>query len=121
MISLAMETSSPRASLAVLRDLEVLWTRTLASDARHSREMFGALEQACLQFNRFDRIVIGLGPGSYSGIRIAISAGIGLALGMEAELCGLPSIVALETAETDYYVVGDARRGDLFLATINNR
>jgi tRNA threonylcarbamoyladenosine biosynthesis protein TsaB len=69
-----------------------------------------------LQFGPPDEIVVGLGPGSYSGTRVAVATAIGLKIGLGCPVFGCPSVLAYEAAT--YYVVGDARRGSVFLASI---
>jgi tRNA threonylcarbamoyladenosine biosynthesis protein TsaB len=61
-------------------------------------------------------IVVGLGPGSYAGVRIAIATAVGLKAASGARLLGLPSICALEPEE--YVAVGDARRNSFFFAHV---
>ncbi|HEX8280740.1 MAG TPA: hypothetical protein VF551_05150, partial [Chthoniobacterales bacterium] len=68
-----------------------------------------------------ERIVVGLGPGSYAGTRIAIAAAIGLQTATGSELIGLPSICALPGEATEYGVIGDARRQSFYCATIRER
>jgi len=108
MITLAIETSSHQGSVALLRDGEVLFNEICGTGRSHSSLLFGTLERA-LSLGKPDRIVVGLGPGSYAGVRIALSAATGLALATGAELVGGCSSAAL--ADGEYAVVGDARRG----------
>ena len=61
-------------------------------------------------------IVVGLGPGSYAGVRIAIATAIGLKAAANARLVGLPSICAIDQSE--YLFVGDARRNSFFFAHV---
>ncbi|CAN5478160.1 hypothetical protein BH18VER2_BH18VER2_12900 [soil metagenome] len=63
-----------------------------------------------------DTIVVGLGPGSYAGVRIAIATAIGLRAATRSRLLGLPSISAFDLEE--YLVVGDARRNSFFFAHV---
>jgi tRNA A37 threonylcarbamoyladenosine modification protein TsaB len=60
--------------------------------------------------------VVGLGPGSYAGTRIAIATAVGLGAAAGAGLLGLPSICAIDLPE--YCVVGDARRSSYFFAHV---
>ena len=62
-----------------------------------------------------ERFVVGLGPGSFAGIRAALSFAIGYAAGSSCEVWGLPSPCAL-AGEGPLAVVGDARRGLLWVA-----
>ena len=117
---LALELSSARGSLA-WRDGDLEWTREWPNDRKNSGEFFQNLVEAQKQFGPPDRIIVGLGPGSYAGTRIAISAAIGLQLPAKAELVGLSSLCAIESDESEYAVIGDARRQTFFLAQIRDR
>lgn len=66
-----------------------------------------------------ERIVVGTGPGSFAGIRSAIAFARGYALGRPCEVLGLPSPCAIAAqlgGEGRLAVVGDARRGKLWVA-----
>ena len=62
------------------------------------------------------RIVVGTGPGSFAGIRSALAFAQGYAIGSGCEVLGLPSACALATGTGPVAVVGDARRGMLWVA-----
>ena len=110
MFTLALETSTPRGSLAVLHQGKVIFAEEFHAERGHSSLLFDLLERARAAVPVFHRVVIGLGPGSYAGIRIAIAAGVGLQLAMDAELLGIPSPAGLAVQVPEYVVVGDARR-----------
>lgn len=114
---LALELSSARGSLAWRED-DVDVTREWANNRKDSGEFFLNLSEVRREFGVPDRIVVGLGPGSYAGTRIAISAAIGLHLALKAELVGLSSLCAIESDAREYAVVGDARRQTFFLAEV---
>ena len=115
---LALELSSPRGSLA-WRDGDVAsFAREWPNDRKNSAVFFENLDVVANKFGIPHVIVVGLGPGSYAGTRIAISAAIGLQISSEARLIGCPSICAIESAEVDYCVIGDARRKSFFFARI---
>lgn len=116
---LALELSSARGSLA-WRDNGAEVAREWANNRKNSGEFFQNLSEMHREFGAPDRIVVGLGPGSYAGTRIAISAAIGLQLASKAELVGLSSLCAIESGAEEYAVVGDARRQTFFLAEVRN-
>jgi tRNA threonylcarbamoyladenosine biosynthesis protein TsaB len=109
MITLALETSTPRGGVALYRDAELVFAESFMADRSHSSELFGVIERALAGKIVTGRITVGLGPGSYAGVRIAISAAIGLAVATGADLVGVPSVVTLDGGE--YIALGDARRG----------
>jgi tRNA threonylcarbamoyladenosine biosynthesis protein TsaB len=135
---LALELSTPRGSLAWLNSKE--WParvpgavregadavrnrdadfREWPNDRKSSAAFFENLDVVTKKFGLPDVIVVGLGPGSYAGTRIAISAAIGLQSSSGARLIGFPSICAIEGAEADYCVIGDARRKSFFFARVS--
>lgn len=111
MTILAMDTSTPRGSVAVLEDGTSVFDDAFTTDRAHTAALFASLERARKRSSHCDRIVVGLGPGSYAGIRVAISAAIGLATGLGAELVGIPSPAAMASRSSEFVVIGDARRG----------
>jgi tRNA threonylcarbamoyladenosine biosynthesis protein TsaB len=114
---LALELSSARGSLA-WRDGDVDLTREWDNNRKNSGEFFQNLAEVRREFGAPHRIVVGLGPGSYAGTRIAISAALGLHLALKAELVGLSSLCAVEGEAAEYAVVGDARRQSFFLGQV---
>ena len=117
---LALELSTVRGSLAWL-DGQVELVREWPNDRKNSSALFENLDATTRKFGAPDTIVVGLGPGSYAGTRIAISAAIGLQLSSGARLIGFPSICAIESDAPDYCVIGDARRKSFFFARIRGQ
>ena len=116
---LALELSTARGSLAWLSNDVDPVVREWPNDRKNSGPFFENLAQVRDQFGLPDAIIVGLGPGSYAGTRIAISAAIGLQAASRARLLGLPSICAIENE--DYCVIGDARRQLFFFARIRKQ
>jgi tRNA threonylcarbamoyl adenosine modification protein YeaZ len=117
MKTLALELSSARGSLAWL-DGKTEFMREWPNDRKNSATFFENLHQTRRKFCAPEMIVVGLGPGSYAGTRIAISASIGIQLSCEARLIGYPSICAMECDAQEYIAIGDARRKAFFFARI---
>ena len=118
---LALELSSSVGSIALLHDGGSVFAVEFANDRKHSGLFFENLRECRRRFGNAERIVVGLGPGSYAGTRIAIATAIGLQAATGAELLGLPSICALSAQGNIYGVVGDARRQSFFFAEVRNR
>jgi tRNA threonylcarbamoyladenosine biosynthesis protein TsaB len=113
---LALELSSALGSIAFRREDESLLVRQFPADRQHSGLFFENLCEIRRAGGLPDKIVVGLGPGSYAGTRIAIATAIGLATASGAQRVGLPSICAIKLPA--YCVVGDARRSSYFYARV---
>jgi tRNA threonylcarbamoyladenosine biosynthesis protein TsaB len=114
---LALELSAARGGLAWLEGTVEL-VREWRNDRKDSAAFFQNLDFVTKKVGAPERIIVGLGPGSYAGTRIAISAAIGLQHAFRARLTGYPSICAMESDEEEYCVVGDARRKSFFFAQV---
>ena len=117
MKTLALELSTSRGNLAWL-DGDVEFTRDWPNDRKNSAPFFENLQAVRNKFGAPEVIIAGLGPGSYAGTRIAISAAIGIQLSCDAHLIGYPSICAMQCDAQEYCVIGDARRKSFFFARI---
>ena len=117
MKTLAIELSTARGSLAWL-DGELEFTREWPNDRKNSAAFFENLQAVRRKLGAPDTIIVGLGPGSYAGTRIAISAAIGIQLSSDARLIGYPSICVIECDSQEFCAIGDARRKSFFFARI---
>jgi tRNA threonylcarbamoyladenosine biosynthesis protein TsaB len=117
---LAIDTSTARGSVALLVDGRLVVDDVFTADRSHSSALFPIIERAKAAASRIDTIAIGLGPGSYAGIRIAIATALGLGLASNATLVGIPSVAALETDATSYIAIGDARRDSFYFTRIED-
>ena len=112
---LALELSAAIGSLAFCDDSARLF-RTFPANRKDSALFYENLEGVYRESGPPDVIVVGLGPGSYAGVRIAIATAVGLKAAANARLVGLPSICAIDQSE--YLFVGDARRSSFFFAHV---
>ena len=116
---LAFELSSAVGSVALLEEGEVLFERSFPNDRKNSGAFFENVQLCLQQFGSPGEIVVGVGPGSYAGVRIAIATGLGLRAAVAARLRGIASICALDVEDRDYAVIGDARRQSFYLAQVS--
>lgn len=123
MTILALEFSSARRSVAVARAGAVL-AESMAEGGR-ATHAFGLIEQA-LTAAKVGReeikvVAVGLGPGSYTGIRAAIAVAQGWQLAREVQLLGISSVaaIALHAQMAKCFgrlqIVVDAQRGEFYL------
>lgn len=117
---LALELSSGKGSIAWLENGREPLVRIFASDRKHSGLFFENLQLCSREFGAPDAIVVGLGPGSYAGVRIAIATAVGLRAASGAKLIGIASILGMETAVREYCVIGDARRASFFFGRVRD-
>src|SRR6266545_4979916 len=117
---LALELSTARGSLAWM-DGEAELVRDWPNDRKNSAAFFENLDNVVKKYGAPQIVVVGLGPGSYAGTRIGISAAIGLQVASGARLIGFPSICAMESDAHEYCAIGDARRNSFFFARIRDR
>jgi tRNA threonylcarbamoyl adenosine modification protein YeaZ len=121
MIILGIETSTNCGSIALLNGEECIFTQEFAGDRSLGTLLFEPIQKAVGMVPRIDLIVVGVGPGSYSGVRIAISAAMGLSISTGARLVGISSLVGIQTQEASYFAVGDARRSTFYFTSIRDR
>ena len=125
---LALDTSTLRAAVA-LADLEPggsIAVTPAASDAtaRHGRDLLPSirdlLADAGVGLADVGAIAVGIGPGSYTGLRIGLTAAKTLAYATGARLIGLDSLELIAySAPPDAVrvaVAADAQRGDVYVA-----
>ena len=130
---LAIETSVPEASIALWSDGAWLFEAEFVSDRNHNSMVFEPLAQALalLEGRKLSTVLVGTGPGSYSGTRIGIAAAQGLAIAKSCPAAGIGSIAATPparsvarpaarpaAAHTAATAIGDARRGLYYISPI---
>ena len=118
MTVLAMDTSTSHGSVALLDGARVLLDESFMSARNHGCALVPLLQRARELVPRLDVIAIGLGPGSYAGVRIAIATAMGLAMAMNAKLVGIPSVAAWECDEDHHLAIGDARRETFYFSKV---
>ena len=116
---LAFDLSTRRGTIALANEEETLYARDWPNDRRNSAPFFAALNEIIREHGAPEAIVVGLGPGSYTGTRIAISAAIGLQATTGAALAGISSLCAVSD-ENEFCVIGDAKRASFFFAKISS-
>ena len=115
---LALELSTACGSLACLDEGINDFAREWPNDRKNSSLFFENLDAVTKRLGVPETIIVGLGPGSYAGTRIAISTAIGLHVSSGGHLIGFPSICAMECDAHEYCVIGDARRKSFFFACV---
>jgi tRNA threonylcarbamoyladenosine biosynthesis protein TsaB len=132
-ILLGIDTATPATAVALRRNdgtiAEARDDPPSGARPRHTGDLLGLaarlMEQAAIDWADLDRIAVGIGPGTFTGLRVGVASARGLAQSLGAELVGVPSLQALarpalvnEKAAGDSPVLAvlDARRGETFVA-----
>ena len=120
---LALDTSTLVGTVAVLRDGELLSEWSASVRASHGEtllpQLARALEHAGLALSEIDLFAVGLGPGSFTGVRIGVATAKGLALAEQKPLVGVTSLRVLArgmTAGELRAVAVDAHKGEVYCA-----
>ena len=113
MLTLAFDTATSAATAALVRDGEVLGERvsravTVLVDADELLRASGA-ERAELT-----GIVVGTGPGSFTGLRLGLATARGLALALELPVAGVSTLDALAAGAPGALPVVDGGRREVF-------
>ncbi len=123
---LAIDTASNSCSAGVFEKDSILSELCVNTDVTHSKNLMSmidtALKLAGLKIGDMDAIAAVKGPGSFTGLRIGISAAKGLALAAEKPLIGISSLEALAMGASKFAgqllicSMIDARRGEVYFA-----
>lgn len=121
MILLAFELATEACSVALLQDGRLL-TRHEVAPRRHVELALpwaeALLAEAGLAKSQLDALAVGVGPGAFTGVRLAISLVQGIALGLDRPVLPVSTLAALAepfVAEGPVLAAIDARMGELYL------
>jgi tRNA threonylcarbamoyladenosine biosynthesis protein TsaB len=130
-VVLGIDTATANAAAALTRDGELVAERLVPPGPdgrpRHSRELLTEIEDVVAAgggWDAVDLIAVGIGPGSYTGLRIGIATARASAQSLAKPIAGVSSLAALargigelpEAAGRTRLPLIDARRGQLFAA-----
>ena len=128
-ILLQIETSSTNTSVAIAKDGKILASKEQDS-AGYSHEKFlhpfidEVLKLAELQTSDIDAVAVGSGPGSFTGLRIGVSAAKGLCFALEIPLIAIPTMELLarqvQLPADRIIPMTDARRMEVYTATYDH-
>jgi tRNA threonylcarbamoyl adenosine modification protein YeaZ len=120
---LSLDSSSTVASVAFVSFIkgtpEVLFEKQTPHARSDSSALFEGLRDAVETCGLPDALCVGLGPGSYNGLRAGIAAARGFATARNLPLHAIPSPLALQGPDEGFWAVGDARGGHYWIARIH--
>jgi tRNA threonylcarbamoyladenosine biosynthesis protein TsaB len=131
---LLIETATRICSVGVAREQQMLAIKEDKSkEYSHSTQLTNFIEwvlkNAALNFSDLDAVAVSMGPGSYTGLRIGVSAAKGICYGLDIPLIAVNSLYAIAsvgkesiTSPFDYYIpMIDARRMEVYNAVYDQK
>jgi tRNA threonylcarbamoyladenosine biosynthesis protein TsaB len=109
MLILAFDTATDVATSALVDDGEVLGER-VSRAVTLLEDVDALLRQAGARTGDLDALAVGIGPGSFTGVRIGLATARGLAFGLDLPVAGVSTLAALAAGAPGATPVIDARR-----------
>jgi tRNA threonylcarbamoyladenosine biosynthesis protein TsaB len=114
MLILAFDTATDVATSALVSDGEVLGERS-STAVTLLEDVDALLRQSGAHTRDVQGLAVGIGPGSFTGIRIGLATARGLALALGTPAAGVSTLDALAAGAPGAVPVIDARRGEVFV------
>lgn len=133
---LAVETSGRTGSVAIANGPNLLGQTAFSAPMKHSAEILPAitalLEQAGKEPGQIDQIYISVGPGSFTGLRIAVTIAKTMSFACDTKIVAVDTLDAIAENAADYMkeknadlqkiaTILDAKRGRFFVAVYENQ
>ncbi len=116
---LALEASTSAGSVALVcsAQREVLWSHDFEVSQNRTLELPRVVAEMLripVASTSLTEILVGIGPGNYTGLRVAVSTAQGLSLALGVRVVAMPSWLGIERGEEERWLVGNAGRGKAF-------
>lgn len=118
-ISLAIDTSTSRTSVAIIDDGALLWHGYRDGATSHGDALPALVLEGLKTQPLVGQVVVGMGPGPFTGLRVGIAFARTFALARTIPIigiCSLDAIAALVRERDDFIVATDARRKEIYWA-----
>jgi tRNA threonylcarbamoyladenosine biosynthesis protein TsaB len=113
LLTLAFDTATAVATSALVDGDEVLGERVSRAQTL-LEDVDALLRQAGAHPSELDRLAVGIGPGSFTGVRIGLAVARGLALSLDLSGSGVSTLAALAAGAPGALPVVDAKRREVF-------
>jgi tRNA threonylcarbamoyl adenosine modification protein YeaZ len=115
--TLAIDTSTSRTSVAIIDGDTILFSGFRDGATAHGPSL-PALVQEALAVSNVDEVVVGMGPGPFTGLRVGIAFAQSFALARDIPVRGVCSLdaIAAQVDEKDFIITVDARRKEVYWA-----
>jgi tRNA threonylcarbamoyl adenosine modification protein YeaZ len=115
-ISLAIDTSTSRTVVGLVDGSNVLFDSFSEGATDHGRAVSDLVAQALANNPAPDQVVVGMGPGPFTGLRVGIAFARTFALSRKIPVIGVCSLDAIAVDKAEYTVAVDARRKEIYWA-----
>jgi tRNA threonylcarbamoyl adenosine modification protein YeaZ len=116
-ISLAIDTTTNRTIVAIIEDGKVLFEGFHEGATEHGFAITELVSKALEVSPKPDQVVVGMGPGPFTGLRVGITFAHTFALAREIPVIGVCSLDAILIDKSEYTVAIDARRKEIYWAS----
>jgi tRNA threonylcarbamoyl adenosine modification protein YeaZ len=116
-ISLAIDTATSRTIVGVIDGDKVLFEGFHEGATEHGFAITELVAKALAVCPKPDQVVVGMGPGPFTGLRVGITFARTFALAREIPLIGVCSLDAIAIGSSEYTVAIDARRKEIYWAS----
>ena len=114
--SLAIDTATSRTIVAVIEDGKVLFENFHEGATDHGKAITELVVQALKVCPVPNQVVVGMGPGPFTGLRVGITFTHSFALARQIPVIGVCSLDAIVVDKNEYTVAIDARRKEIYWA-----
>jgi tRNA threonylcarbamoyladenosine biosynthesis protein TsaB len=116
-ISLAIDTATNRTIVAIIEDGKVIFESFHEGATEHGFAITELVAKALEICPKPDQVVVGMGPGPFTGLRVGITFAHTFALAREIPVIGVCSLDAIVVDKDEYTVAIDARRKEIYWAS----
>lgn len=116
-ISLAIDTSTSKTIVGVIEDGAVLFEEAHEGATDHGRALSELVAKALKVSKPPHQVVVGMGPGPFTGLRVGIAFAQTFALARGISVIGVCSLDAIKVDQSEYTVAIDARRKEIYWAS----
>ena len=115
-ISLAIDTATSRTIVAIVDEGKVLFENFHEGATDHGKAITELVVQALKVCPVPNQVVVGMGPGPFTGLRVGITFAHSFALARQIPVIGVCSLDAIVVDKSEYTVAIDARRKEIYWA-----
>jgi tRNA threonylcarbamoyl adenosine modification protein YeaZ len=115
--NLVIDTSTSRTIVGLVKDEQIIWQGFHDGATDHGNAVAILAKQALAAGVNPDRVVVGMGPGPFTGLRVGISFARAFAAARSIPVIGICSLDAIVVDQDEYTVAIDARRKEIYWAT----